>query len=241
MALVSSFVPSFLPFRPLPLQQLELSTNSRDEAIEKHRAWIDQVNAEREALVKAKEDAARKKEEKARRLAEQAKAFRDLVRANENGILGDSIPTELLADPKAVTAIAATAKQVLASVSSSADANRVAQTLKSAITSGFGGKEDDDEGETNENDENSRGGAERKKRSRSRSKSASAAGRKRDKSASAAAATADKAEKELKTALLAAAARKKPAWARSEDAQHAMEDEDADTLLQFAQGLDYDR
>lgn len=135
-----------------------------ETAIDKHKVWLQEVSRQRDALAKAAADQVRKADEKRRRLQESQKVFRELVRMNEGGVLGDTVPTEMLTLPPLA----------------SASPKPTAAALPSA-------------------------------------------------------------GKDSSAAAAAAAARRKPAWARSEAAQDALEEEDADRLLDFASGLDYDR
>lgn len=145
--------------------------------VDKHKVWLQEVSRQRDALAKATADQVRKAEEKRRRLQESQKVFRELVRMNEGGVLGDTVPAEMLTLPP------------LTAASPKPSATALPSLMRAGATSA----------------------------------PASAAVGHGDASAT------------------AAAARRKPAWARSEAAQDALEEEDADRLLDFASGLDYDR
>lgn len=149
-----------------------------ETAIDKHKVWLQEVSRQRDALAKAAADQIRKADEKRRRLQESQKVFRELVRMNEGGVLGDTVPTEMLTLPP------------LASASAKPTAAALPSLLRAGATAASASHD---------------------------------AGKGKDSSAA------------------AAAARRKPAWARSEAAQDALEEEDADRLLDFASGLDYDR
>jgi hypothetical protein len=220
-------LPSFSP----PLQDLKISSSSGAPSLDKHVAWLQDVTRQREALMAAQAEAQRKREEKRRAVAAQQQAFRDLVRANEDGCLGDTVPVGLLT-PRA----AAAAKEAgLLSGSSKpagslreapagpAEAGHSARAAAASVrASGAGGGS---HGYSGSGSAPSRPDA-----------AATGKENRGDATGKAAAPPAAAA-----TAAAAAAARKKPAWARSEGAQAALEDEDADQLLQFAEGLDFDR
>lgn len=187
------------------MQAQELNSSEPVETIvDKHKAWLQEVSKQREALTKAAADQVRKAEEKRRRLQESQKVFRELVRMNEGGVLGDSVPTEMLTLPPLAMA---SPKPPVATFPTS--------VLRSGAASATG----------------------------TASRSAAVPGGSATTAPMPAASAASSISKDggKDAAALAAAARRKPAWARSEAAQDAVEDEDADRLLDFASGLDYER
>jgi hypothetical protein len=76
------------------LAQLEeVVTDDSDSALAKHRAWLREVAKQREALLKASEEASRKEEERKRRIADAQKAFRDMVRSQPTPEPGAAPPS----------------------------------------------------------------------------------------------------------------------------------------------------